>query len=131
MIRLLIDTNVLVAAAYNPRSASRQILSGVAAGVFEMVVSPAIVQEYQVVLAQAVRFNDARKCVWQSIRQAESVTPDEVPRVTADRSDDKFLAAAVVAEADVIISSDDHLLAVHPYEGIAILRPAVFWSHLP
>lgn len=120
MIRLVIDTNVLVAAAYNPGSASRKIVSGVEVGTFELIVSPDIVREYERVFPKAIRSGDARARVWQSIRHAESVTPAEVPYVTADRSDDKFLAA------DAIITSDEHLLAVHPYEGIEILRPVVF-----
>ncbi len=117
-------------AAYNPGSASRKIVSGVEVGTFELFVSPDIVREYERVFPKAIRSNDARARVWQSIRHAESVTPAEVPHVTADRSDDKFLAAAFSAAADAIITSDEHLLAVHPYEGIEILRPVVFWNRL-
>jgi len=128
MIRLLIDTNVVVAAAYNARSASRKMLSRVETGAFELVVSPDIVREYESVLPKAIRSDAARARVWRSIQHAESVTPADVPHATADRSDDKFLAAALAGQADAIITSDEHLLTVHPYEGIPILRPVDFWS---
>lgn len=128
MIRVLIDTNVLVAAAYNPGSASRKIISGVEAGAFGLIVSPDIVREYKTVLPKAIRSDAARSRVWRSIEHAESVAPAEVPYVTADRTDDKFLAAALAGAADAIITSDGHLLAVHPYERIEILQPVVFWD---
>ena len=128
MSRLVIDTNLLVAAAYNPKSASQRILNSIESGEFTMIVSPDIVREYESVLRQAVRMEAGRVRVWKAIQQHESVTPVEAPRVTEDPSDDKFLAAAVAARADAIISSDKHLLDVHPHEGIPILRPTQFWD---
>jgi putative PIN family toxin of toxin-antitoxin system len=41
-----------------------------------------------------------------------------------DPKDDKFLELALNGEADVIISGDIHLLEMHPWRGIAILKPA-------
>ena len=43
-----------------------------------------------------------------------------------DPKDDKFLALAVAAEADCIVSLDADLLVLHPFEGIPILTPAGF-----
>jgi hypothetical protein len=47
-----------------------------------------------------------------------------------DRHDNHFLALALKAEADVLISSDEDLLVLHPWRGIAILKPADFRSDL-
>jgi putative PIN family toxin of toxin-antitoxin system len=41
-----------------------------------------------------------------------------------DPKDDKFLELALNGDADVIISGDIHLLEMHPWRGIAILKPA-------
>jgi putative PIN family toxin of toxin-antitoxin system len=41
-----------------------------------------------------------------------------------DPKDDKFLELALNGRADVIISGDIHLLEMHPWRGIAILKPA-------
>jgi putative PIN family toxin of toxin-antitoxin system len=46
-----------------------------------------------------------------------------------DLLDDKFLALALAAEADVLVSSDEDLLVRHPWRGIRIVRPAEFLSH--
>jgi putative PIN family toxin of toxin-antitoxin system len=43
-----------------------------------------------------------------------------------DSAASPFLALALVAEADVIVSSDEDLLVLHPWNGISILRPADF-----
>jgi len=130
MARILIDTNVLVGAAYNSNSASRKIVSAVEAGTLQLIVSPAIVREYKAVLPKAIHSQDAGRWVWQAIDRAESVTPSDVPSVTEDRSDDKFLAAALAGKAEAIVTSDEHLLAVHPYARIAILQPTEFWKRL-
>jgi putative PIN family toxin of toxin-antitoxin system len=45
-----------------------------------------------------------------------------------DRKDNVFLALAAAAEADLIVSSDDDLLACHPWHDIPILSPAEFLS---
>jgi predicted nucleic acid-binding protein len=43
-----------------------------------------------------------------------------------DPKDDKFLELAVAAKADVLVSSDVHLLEMHPFRGVQILQLADF-----
>lgn len=43
-----------------------------------------------------------------------------------DPRDNQFLALALVAEADVLVSSDDDLLVCHPWRGVRIITPAEF-----
>jgi putative PIN family toxin of toxin-antitoxin system len=45
-----------------------------------------------------------------------------------DQKDSQFLALALAAEAEVLISSDGDLLVLHPWNGIAVLTPAQFDS---
>ncbi len=127
MHRVLLDTNVLIAAAYNRSSASARIVDRVERRELTMIVSPAIEHEYERLFPKAIRYPAERKQIWKIVELAEAVVPESNPPVTEDRDDDKFLAAAVAANAEVIISNDQHLLAVHPYRGIDILRPAAFW----
>ena len=44
-----------------------------------------------------------------------------------DAKDNKFLEAAASANATYLISGDEDLLVLHPYEGIQILSPADFY----
>ena len=43
-----------------------------------------------------------------------------------DPKDDQFLEVAVNGRADVVVSGDGDLLALHPFRGIAILTPAAY-----
>jgi predicted nucleic acid-binding protein len=44
-----------------------------------------------------------------------------------DPMDSKFLALALVSEADALVSSDEDLLILHPWRRIPILTPAEFY----
>ncbi len=48
----------------------------------------------------------------------------QLVRPCRDPRDDKFLEAAVNGRADVLITGDKDLLALHPFRGIAIVNPA-------
>jgi putative PIN family toxin of toxin-antitoxin system len=47
-----------------------------------------------------------------------------------DPKDDQFLALATVAEAGILVSSDEDLLILHPWHEVAILRPAAFLAKI-
>ena len=47
-------------------------------------------------------------------------------RACRDPEDDKFLEVAVHGNADALITGDADLLALHPFHGVAILRPEAF-----
>ena len=51
---------------------------------------------------------------------------DTVITACRDPKDNKFLEAAIAARADVIVTGDADLLALHPFRGIPILSPAAF-----
>lgn len=48
-----------------------------------------------------------------------------------DPKDNQFLALALVAEADLLVSSDEDLLVLHPWRGIPILTPTEFLAMFP
>ena len=43
-----------------------------------------------------------------------------------DPADNKYLELALAAEAGAIVSGDQDLLVLHPWRGIAILRPTEY-----
>lgn len=47
-------------------------------------------------------------------------------QICRDPKDDMILDLALAAGADVIVTGDKDLLALHPFRGIAILTPAQF-----
>jgi uncharacterized protein len=59
------------------------------------------------------------------IDAVELVTPLATPPVVAaDPDDDHVLAAAVAAQADLLVSGDHHLLALGSHQRIRIVTPA-------
>lgn len=125
--RVVVDTNVLVGSAYNPRSASRKIVMACQLGDLELCTSPATLREYELILHRAIRKQDQREQMLALVRQAWLVDPPETPRVVPDDpEDDKFLAVAVAAKAIALVTNDRGVLEVGVYRGIAILRPNAF-----
>ena len=43
-----------------------------------------------------------------------------------DATDNKFLELAIDAKARVIVSGDQHLRSMHPFQGISIIPPSEF-----
>ena len=53
---------------------------------------------------------------------AKTIRPAKIkPMIKVDPDDDKVLACAKAAKAEIITSGDDHLLNLKEYEGIRIL----------
>ena len=57
-------------------------------------------------------------------RVAELIPITHIVRACRDPKDDKFLELAVNGAAQLIITGDGDLLALHPFRGIEILTPA-------
>lgn len=124
MIRLVLDTNVLVAAARAPQSSSRKNVSACLNGEIETVVSNALRKEYELIIDQALQGVPYVETLVELMNSCTIVEPAAVPRVVPDDpEDDKLVALAVAAKVDALVTSDDHLLSLHPYDGIPILTP--------
>jgi predicted nucleic acid-binding protein len=57
---------------------------------------------------------------------AEWVPITGAVRACRDPDDDKFLETAINGEADCIVTGDRDLLALDPFEGVAIFTPRDF-----
>jgi uncharacterized protein len=64
------------------------------------------------------------------VKHGELVTPDRRVAACRDPEDDKLLEIAVNGRADVIVTGDQDLLVLGPFEGIPIVGPATFLSML-
>ena len=100
--RIVVDTNLMVAGRWNPKSHSNRIIDLVLEGKVDAAYSPQIKDENLYILL----------------------------KVCEDKDDDKYLEAALAADADYVVSSDHHLLEVGRYEGVEVLKPGEFTRRL-
>jgi len=132
-MRAVVDTNILVRAVIQPTGSVGPVLLRLRQGEYTLLYAWSLLEELVDVLNRP-RIRDKYRLTGQDIQtvvslillRGEAVTPTE--RITAcrDPKDDKFLEVAVAGEADVIVSGDEDLLALHPFAGIPILPPAAF-----
>ena len=128
--RLVFDTSVLVSAAIKPSSMPHKALEK-AFSSYTLVASQDTLQELVQVLARDYLDKYMPKALrqefvhgYQAMVQMTQVTPHPTP--CRDPKDEKFLWLATSAKASFIVSSDDDLLSLHPYQGIDIIKAADF-----
>jgi putative PIN family toxin of toxin-antitoxin system len=108
-MKVVIDTNVVVSAALKNKSPEAILRAVVAHPEWEWVVSEEILAEYRAVLARP-KFNLPPTLLRQWITLLETVTVlVEVPaglEYPPDPTDAKFLACALAAQADWLVTGD-------------------------
>jgi uncharacterized protein len=130
-VRIVLDTNVVVSALIWGGTPYRLIQAAVD-GDLVLCTSPALLTELRGVLARkhlAVRLERQNSSVMEAVALygalAVSVSPTETLRVVpGDADDDHVVAAAVAAEARLVVSGDRHLLTLGSHQGIRIVVPA-------
>jgi len=133
-VRVVLDTNVLVAFLLTRGRIISAILDGWEREEFEVLTSPALIAEVRDTLAKpALRQRirpEAARALLEALEKDAICTPGnlELSGVTPDPDDDAVIACAVEGNADVIVSRDVHLLGLRAYQGIRIVEPAEFVS---
>lgn len=109
MIRVVLDTNIVVSALLKPDGNERRLLRMGLAGQFAMLVSPAILAEYQGTLARP-KFRlqpDEVAATIEGIRNAvELVDPDVTVTIAPDDADNRFLECAQAGKADYLVTGN-------------------------
>jgi putative PIN family toxin of toxin-antitoxin system len=127
---IIFDASTLVSATFRrdgvPARAVRFALQS-----NRLAVSEATMAELLDVLARPrlLRFLDVGlrdELLGQLDALATFFSPSETVTDCRDAKDDKYLELALAASANVIVSSDEDLLVLHPWRGVRVLRPAEF-----
>src|SRR3954447_15256020 len=127
MLRVVFDTVVFVRSLLNPHNfCGRTLFQSFAQ--YQLIVSRPIVVEILEVLRRpelTTRFRsleglDLRRVI-DMLGQAEAVEVSVVAEVARDPNDDKFLATALAARADYLVSEDQDLLVLKEYQGVQIV----------
>jgi putative PIN family toxin of toxin-antitoxin system len=128
--RVVVDTSTLIGALLRKRSTPNQVLLWV----FEhctIYASPSTLQELAQVVQRAsfdkyASFADRMTFFEAYADRASVVIPQIIVTDCRDPKDNKFLELALHIQADALVTSDDDLLTLNLWRGIAILNPADF-----
>ena len=123
--RIVFDTNVLVSALMFPRSVPRQAFN-LAYSTGKILASTATTLELEEVLSRKkfekyFSMEERIQFVARFFADAEIIEVKEKITACRDRKDDKFLELAVNGKADYIITGDQDLLVLHPFQNIVII----------
>ena len=123
---IVIDTNVFVAAGFNPRSASARVLAAVRDERFHLIWNQSTRREIEMILRRIPRLN------WEEVANlfqgAGEFTGPVDPRtfvLVRDRNDRKFAALSAAAKRP-LITNDNYLLRDLSIIGIDALAPRAF-----
>ncbi len=132
---IVVDTNVVVSAAFWPRSEDRRCFVLLAQRKCRLAVTEVVLREYR---SLAVRIG-RRECPdtdptpfldWIE-RVALLVEPSPLgKRRSRDANDDPFLACALASRAQFIVTKDKDLLALDKPFGVEIIPPREFYRKL-
>ena len=134
MHRAVLDANVYVSAAIHADGPPGRIVqSFLRKAAFEIVLSPAIVDEVLLALTypkvrKLIR-GDIHSGLWfeDIVMLAELVAGELVlPGVCHDPDDDKYIAAAIEGNAAFVVTGDSQLLSLAEHEGVRIVTPRAF-----
>jgi putative PIN family toxin of toxin-antitoxin system len=132
MLKVVLDTNVIVSGLNFHMSNPAKILLLVASGAIDNLTSRHILNETKRILVGKFFWTreeaDAAE-VWLNTFST-SVNPKNRIAVIADDPDNRILECAMEGQADFIISGDHHLTDLKNYQGIKIVDPATFLAFM-
>ena len=134
ILKAVIDTSVMVSVAFAQKGLARELRDLIADNAFLLVTSKEILKElYQVLHYPHIvkRFSPSKNGINEfiaSIIEHSLITKGlyRIDGITEDPKDDMFIACAIEADADYIVSRDPHLRNIKHYQRIQIIDTTTF-----
>jgi len=125
MIRIVPDTNIVVS-GYRYGGNEYELLKAIHKREVVAYTSKEILGEIERVLNYPklkIQLGDQKKIIEDFINKTKIVNPtQEILAVKDDTTDNKFIECAAEAKAHYIVSGDKHLLKIHAYKNIKIVK---------
>ena len=126
-MRIMIDTNVIISAIYNPTSKPARVMRDICRD-HDLVLCDHIVAEcYDVVKKRFPQHVSVLDKLLTSLVYEMVISPREPNSLIDDPKDSPILNAAILADVDVIISGDKHFLRLD-MERPRIMAPAAYFE---
>lgn len=131
-MKVVVDTNVLVAGLLSPFGPPGEILRMIASGAVRLCFDARILTEYEEVLDRPkFRFNAEQTRALMDHIQAEgfSVAGNPLPVRLPDPSDEPFLESAVAGKADCLITGNTRHFPSARRQGMTVLSSREFLDY--
>lgn len=125
-MRVVLDSNILIAALLFPGGRAEAAVANILGGVDDLVISRPIIREVLSVLASKFS-RDKEELSRVAVvlgEMGEIVNPSRRLSVFRDEPDNRILECAVEGKAEVIVTGDKAMLAIGRYEGIRLITLA-------
>ncbi|MFZ4656769.1 MAG: putative toxin-antitoxin system toxin component, PIN family [Caldilineaceae bacterium] len=130
MIRIVIDTNIFVRYLIRPSAAIKELLEvRWLSDQVQVVTAPELVAELTEVLQRPkilayIQPQEAQVISETIRRKAELLPPlGTVPPYTRDPKDDKFVACAIIGNAQYLVSVDEDILVLQQVGSVQMVTP--------
>jgi putative PIN family toxin of toxin-antitoxin system len=130
VIRIVIDTNIFVRYLIRPSAAIKELLEvRWLSDQVQVVTAPELVAELTEVLQRPkilayIQPQEAQVILETIRRKAELLPPlGTVPPYTRDPKDDKFVACAIIGNAQYLVSVDEDILVLQQVGSVQIVTP--------
>ena len=131
MVNVVLDTNLIIAAYYNRRSASAKILDLARNGKINVLWSEKVFEEAKFILDKikaGVKFRRSLLSIYKESRKI--IKPERGITIISDDPSDNKLIGCAVKGASFIISNDHHLLDIGEFRGVKMVTPQNFLKKL-
>jgi len=133
LIHAVIDTNILVRALIKPEGTVGPVLGRLRDGDYRIAFSEPLLAELVDVLNRphirekyGLDQGDIETVLALILLRGESISPTQRIDICRDPKDNIILEVAISAGVDVIVSGDEDLLILSPYERIPVVEPYEF-----
>ncbi len=137
MIRVVIDTSILIRYLIRPSAAIRSLIEDEWLGDrVQMVSAPELAAELRGVLSRPSIRRFISPASGQVLLELVTVKADflsllgPIPAFTRDPKDDKFIACALAGQAQYLITVDTDLLVLGTVDTVRIVTPEIFLAAL-
>jgi uncharacterized protein len=130
MIRVVLDTNIIISAALSKNSTPDKVVNYVIDNAIFLISNDTFNELQEKLMSN--KFDkyvqlQTRKTFLKTLQAiSEMVSVEKRFTACRDSKDDKFLELAVNGNADFIVTGDKDLLVLHPFETVEILTAANF-----
>lgn len=131
-MKVVIDTNVFISGIFWSGAPS-QVLTAWQSNKFDMAITQEILEEYQRVaeiLSKKHPTVDIIPIIELVATKAKLYKPVKLgEQISRDPDDDKFIACALAAKTNLIVTGDDDLLSINGHMNLSMIKPRAFLNN--